>query len=120
MIARIAASMKAGGPAPSVQLSFGRYRFDPSIRSVGFDGRRIQLQPKEFELALLLFRKAGTTLSREAIFRAIWQRDDLQGASRTVDVHIANVRRKLMLREGGGARLSCVYGLGYILLMADE
>lgn len=120
MVARIAAFMKAADSAPSMQLSFGRYRFEPSACSVSFDGRCVRLRPKEFELALLLFRKAGTTLSRDEISQAVWRRGELQVSTRTVDMHIANVRRKLMLRPGGAARLSCVYGLGYVLLLEDQ
>lgn len=120
MIARVAAFMKTADSAPSVQLSFGRYRFEPSASSVSFDGTYVQLRPKEFELALLLFRNAGTTMSRDEISQAVWRRGELQVSTRTVDMHIANLRRKLMLRPGGAARLSCVYGLGYVLLLEDQ
>lgn len=120
MVARVTACMKAAETRSSAKLSFGRYHFEPQDCSVRFDDHHVLLKPKEFRLALLLFRSAGRTLSRESIFRVVWRGSERELAGRTIDVHIANIRRKLMLNQGDAARLSSVYGAGYLLRFEDR
>lgn len=120
MVARVTACLKAAEARASAKLFFGRYHFDPQDYSVSFDDHHVLLKPKEFGLALLLFRNAGKTLSRESIFRTVWRNSERQVAGRTIDVHIANIRRKLMLNVGDAARLSSVYGTGYLLRLEDR
>lgn len=77
-------------------------------------GHPVQLTAKEYALARLLIDNAGQALSRDAIMNAVWGRGDLPG-SRTLDAHIAQVRKRLSLRPEDGWRLSSVYGFGYRL-----
>lgn len=72
------------------------------------------LTAKEFDLALLLFRAIGSPVSREAIYAKIWHTEP-SVQSRTLDVHVTQIRRKLNLRPEAGFRLSTVYGFGYRL-----
>jgi DNA-binding response OmpR family regulator len=121
LIVRITASMKATGVlAKAERLTFGRYRFDPPSRMVTFDGCRVRLKPLEFDLALFLFRNAGVAKSREAIFDAVWSRREHEVDTRTIDVHIANIRKKLKLNLENGSKLSSVYGLGYLLFLSGD
>ncbi|QNK71334.1 winged-helix domain-containing protein [Variovorax sp. PAMC26660] len=122
MVVRVSASIKAAESLViSEPLVFGRYLFDPRGNTVTFDDGRVRLKPREFDLALFLFRNAGVKQSRDAIFDAVWSRnrhDDV--GTRTIDVHIANIRRKLRLKPESGERLSSVYGHGYLLSLDDE
>jgi len=77
------------------------------------------LTAKEFELALLLFRSIGTPVSRDAIYAKIWKAEPSM-QSRTLDAHIAQIRRKLELRPANGFQLSTIYGYGYRLERLEE
>ena len=58
------------------------------------DGQEIVLPTKEFDLLLVLARRAGIVLTREMLLAKVWG-DDFQGESRTVDKHIASLRTKI-------------------------
>lgn len=93
---------------------FDDIQFDARISQVTVRGHPVLLTATEFALALLLMRNIGQALSRDAIMMAVWGRRDEPG-SRTLDAHIAQVRKRLMLRPEQGWRLSSVYGFGYRL-----
>lgn len=95
-------------------LEFGSYRFD-LIQGIAFiRGQRIDLQPKEFDIALLLFSHVGQVLSREKIMNEVWGRM-LVSTSRTLDTHMSRVRTKLQLNPDNHVRLVTVYTIGYRL-----
>ncbi len=78
------------------------------------DYMRVELTPKEFELAVTLFRNVGRLLSRGHLQETVWGRSgDL--ATRTVDTHVSQVRKKLDLRPESGYRVVPVYNYGYRL-----
>lgn len=94
--------------------TYGAYRFDLATRSLLLHGAKPHLTPKEFTLALLLFRNLNRAVSRSYILETVWGIDP--GLStRTLDIHISKIRAKLSLRPEGGFRLSPVYGFGYRL-----
>lgn len=94
--------------------AFGSFRFDLARRNLLVDGTPLHLTPKEFTLALLLFRNLNRAVSRSYILETVWGVDP--GLStRTLDIHISKIRSKLALRPEGGYRLSPVYGFGYKL-----
>jgi len=94
--------------------AFGDYRFDLPTRSLTVNDATPHLTPKEFTLALLLFRNLNRPVSRSYILETVWGIDP--GLStRTLDIHISKIRTKLRLRPEGGYRLSPVYGFGYRL-----
>ena len=86
---------------------------------MSFNGERVRLKPREFDLALFLFQHAGIAQSRDAIFKAVWPGSTRQIGDRTIDVHIARIRRKLKLNIDleNGTQLSTLYGLGYLLML---
>ena len=94
--------------------SFGVYVFDSLQRTLTIDDTRVALTSKEFALALLLFRNMNRPLSREYIFQSVWDQSP-EATSRTLDVHMAQLRNRLDLRPENNFRLSSVYGFGYRL-----
>lgn len=103
--------------APPAPLVCGPYRFDLAASQLQRHGSALALTPREFDLALLLFRNLGRPLSRATIEETVWQRDSQADdiPSRTIDTHISRVRSKLRLQREHGFKLSTVYGYGYCL-----
>ncbi|HEY6870454.1 MAG TPA: response regulator transcription factor [Novosphingobium sp.] len=94
--------------------SYGTFEFELTSKTLRHTGQVIHLTPKEFNLALLLFRNVNRAVSRAYIFETIWGMDpDL--STRTLDIHISKIRSKLNLRPEAGHRLTPVYGYGYRL-----
>lgn len=90
------------------------YEFEPFSNTVTFNGNSVVLTGREFALALLLFRNAGRSVSRQSIFEVVWRRVD-GGSNRTLDTHIYRVRHSLKLNPENGISLKPVYGYGYRL-----
>jgi len=86
-------------------------KLNPSTRTVVADGEPVTLTYKEFELLHTLMKNAGAVISRESFVREIWG-EEYFGDSRTVDIHIKNLRAKL---KAGGGRIVSVRGVGYVL-----
>jgi DNA-binding response OmpR family regulator len=95
-------------------IEAGPYRIDPQKRSCSLHNVAIELTPREFDLALLMFQYLGRILSREQIGGVVWGQPP-SGISRTIDTHMSKVRAKLQLRPENGIRLIPVYGHGYRL-----
>ncbi len=86
----------------------GSVRLDPTSREVQVHGADVELTRKEFDLLAYLVARPGRVLSRTQLLEAVWgYPDDVD--SRTVDVHIAQLRRKL----GDSCPLKTVRGVGY-------
>lgn len=83
---------------------------DTASRTVKKDGGQVSLTKKEYELLLLFARNPGIALYRETIYERIWG-GDYMGDSRTVDLHVQRLRRKIGLEE----KLVTVYKVGYRL-----
>lgn len=103
----------AASGVPRVE-QFDDMQFDVGSGQVILRGHHVLLTAKEFALALLLMRNVGQALSRDHIMGSVWGRRESPG-SRTLDAHIAQIRKRLMLRPEQGWRLSSVYGFGYRL-----
>ena len=74
------------------------------------NGQEIMLTPKEYELLLFLVRNKNSALYRETLFERVWM-EDFTGDSRTLDLHIQRLRKKLNWKD----RIKTVYKIGYIL-----
>ncbi len=85
----------------------GPLRIDLRAHRVLLGGEEIQLTGKEFDLLTLLARNAGAVVSREQILRDVWQ-TTWYGSSKTIDVHVAALRRKL----GDPGLVETVRGIG--------
>ena len=86
---------------------------DRRTRQVEVDERHVQLTPKEYDLLSFLADDAGAVRTRDAILRAVWD-ENWWGSSKTLDVHVASLRRKL----GDPDLIETVRGVGYRL--ADD
>ncbi|MEA1012705.1 response regulator transcription factor [Bacillus cereus] len=89
-------------------ISFGNLEIYIEEMLVKKDGNSIDLTLKEFELLCLLIQNKGIALSRERILEKIWGYDYL-GETRTVDMHIQRIRKKLDLDE----KIRTVHKVGY-------
>ena len=117
-MARIAAVQRRFMPA-SVKSSSGElvegYYFNRVDRTVQVDNQVINLTEKEFELSRLMFANLERPISRNRIMKEVWGREE-DALSRTLDVHISWVRRKLGIgAQGTRLRLNVVHGYGYRL-----
>lgn len=94
--------------ADSTYFEFDGIRIEFDNRRVYKDGGEIQLKPREFDLLEVLVNNRNLALSREKLLRLVWE-FDYEGDTRTVDVHIQRLRRKL----GIAGRIQTVYKTGY-------
>ena len=82
---------------------------DPISREARLASRTLDLRAQEFDLLLTLTESPGRVFSREQLLQQAWG-FDYYGQTRTVDVHIAHLRKKL---EGGNVKIETVTGVGY-------
>lgn len=117
LLARTQSLLRRAYPDPAAggeHVKLADYVIDCAARTVAHRARPLRLTPKEFDLAVLLFRNEGRIVSRDHIVAAVWGRE-LSQLSRTIDTHISRVRSKLALHPEHGLRLQPVYTLGYRL-----
>ena len=81
-------------------------------RSVEVDDKEIELSLKEFDLFYLLAANRGIVFSRDTLLEKIWGYD-YSGETRTVDVHIRNLRKKIEKDDNNPAYIKTVRGVGY-------
>jgi DNA-binding response OmpR family regulator len=96
----------------SNQFDFERLTFDGDRKKLTVEGREVELTRKEFEILMMLFKNYDRFVSRDEILSRIWG-DDVIVTERTIDVHIARLRKKLSPygkhlygRKGYGYRLN--------------
>jgi two-component system phosphate regulon response regulator PhoB len=95
LIARVKAILRRTRPVDRPPLlRSGPFRFDLPRLEARRDGRMLDLTPREFRLLEILITHAGRTHSRKELLQLAWE-PDARPSARTVDVHIANLRRKL-------------------------
>ena len=109
LIARIRAVTRRhqGGP-PTGTVGLGPLVVDTRSRRVTLDGDEVVLTPKEFDLLALLARDPGAVVPRTKVLEEVWQTTWF-GSSKTVDVHVAALRRKL----GDASWIETVRGVGF-------
>lgn len=115
LLARIDAVMRRLSPARTGgTIEIGPYVADLAAREVRIGGVRADLTEKEFELAAFLFARPDSLVSKGHVAQSVWGHNE-SVVSRTVDVHVSKLRRKLGLGPERGLRLATVYGFGYRL-----
>lgn len=119
MTARVEALLRRVNPlATQNKYSWGNYIFIPESQCVTFNGKKITLKNKEYELALFLFQNLGHKLSRQLLQQRLWAEPSTDVITRTLDTHISAVRNKLSLQPENGYQLVSLYGYGYRLDLA--
>jgi DNA-binding response OmpR family regulator len=101
-------------PRPAETIEIGPFAVDLGAREVRVDGVKAGLTDKEFELAAFLFARVDSLVSKGHLAQSVWGHGD-SVVSRTVDVHVSKLRRKLGLGPERGLRLATIYGFGYRL-----
>jgi DNA-binding response OmpR family regulator len=111
LVARVKAVLRRadGGAAPEV-VQAGAVTVDMGRREVLIDDTPVEFTTKEFDLLRFLAERPGLALSRQQILDGVWGYDWF-GDARTVDVHIAQVRKKV----GDRVVITTVRGVGYRL-----
>ena len=115
LVARVRAVLRRsderGGTAPLLRV--GELTLDRRSREVSAAGSAIPLRTKEFDLLAALMEHAGEALTREQLLSRVWGYD-FYGETRTVDVHIQQLRRKI---EASGVHIDTLRGVGYKLML---
>jgi two-component system alkaline phosphatase synthesis response regulator PhoP len=114
LLARIEARMRprSGSEAPPSRVRFGNVECDLETDEVRVDGREIELSGKELRLLRYLVEHQGATISRDELLREVWGYTAMP-LTRTVDVHVAWLRRKLEPNPRHPRFILTVHGLGY-------
>jgi two-component system response regulator RegX3 len=112
LIARIRAVTRRTSARGATQepLRVGGLEIDERARRASLDGRELELTPKEFDLVAALARDPGAAVSRRRLLEDVWE-TTWYGTSKTIDVHVAALRRKL----GDPGWIETVRGVGFRL-----
>jgi len=112
---RRAQSSRGGADAEGQQVHrFGSVEVDPATRTVRRGPQTVELAPKEFDLLLCLLRARGSVVSRLRLLREVWGYSSAV-VTRTVDTHIAELRRKLEENPSSPRHIITVRKSGYRL-----
>lgn len=114
LLARIEAVLRRNNKTNS-KIHFKNIEIDKSSHIIKKNGLLVDLTKKEYDLLLLLLQNKNVALYREIIYERVWG-DDFMGDTRTVDLHIQRLRKKLDLEE----EIQTVYKVGYRFEVKDE
>jgi two-component system, OmpR family, alkaline phosphatase synthesis response regulator PhoP len=103
---------RSGATAESAPIRFGAINVDPASRTVTRSGQPCALSPKAYTLLLALVRRDGAVASRAELLREVWGYEE-EVLSRTVDSHIAELRRKLEDDPATPRHIVTVWTIGY-------
>jgi DNA-binding response OmpR family regulator len=118
LVARVRAVLRraTGATGGGRVLQVGDVRVDPSRHEVLVGERPVHLRAKEFELLEAFMRQPGIVMSRDKLLEQVWG-FAFPGETRTVDVHVKQLRDKL---DPTTARIETVWGVGYKLVGPEE
>ena len=122
VVARIRAVLRRANAPESTEdgpIEIGGLRLDPSRREALLAGEALELSRKEFDLLHLLMRNAGSVVSRERLIDEVWD-PNWFGSTKTLDVHVSGIRRKLSDDPSRPRYLHTVRGVGFRFSGADE
>jgi two-component system alkaline phosphatase synthesis response regulator PhoP len=111
LVARVNAAMRrllmSVDSGQHQSINFAHVRLDPASRRVWLEDQPLELTAIEFDLLWTLMAQAGQALGREQLLEKVWG-NTYYGDTRTVDVHIGHIRKKL-----GNRFITTVWGVGY-------
>ncbi|RLC21274.1 MAG: DNA-binding response regulator [Deltaproteobacteria bacterium] len=119
LLARITAVLRRAKRTGSVKeklnhgpFTFGNFEVNSKTFKLSKSGRTIDLSERELKLILLFYAHPGEVLSRDNILNAVWGIDYL-GTTRTLDQHIAQLRKKIEPNPSNPCFITTVHGVGY-------
>ncbi len=121
LLVRVRALLRRGGRESSgaedgpARFAFGNICVDTEARTVENAGTPVQLTPKEFDLLQALLRRGGAVASRAELLEEVWKYANPNIKTRTVDIHVGELRRKLEADPSNPKHLLTVRKAGYRL-----
>lgn len=116
LLARVRANLRRHGMSPLEQdsevLTGGPVVLDVGRHEVTVDGTQVELRPREFELLASFLRNKGLLMTRDRLIDEVWGMDYF-GDTKTLDVHIKRVRKKIEPEPKTPRYLVTIRGLGY-------
>ena len=110
--ARLRAHLRRREVAGGADLRAGPVRLDQRSRRAWVGDVEVVLRPKEYELLAVLVSAAGEAVRRERLMDEVWD-ENWSGSTKTLDVHVGNVRRKLADAGDSWERIATLRGFGY-------
>ncbi len=111
-LARLRAQLRRTDSNTASSIEVGDVIVDPASRRAWHGGVEMELRAKEFDLLVLLTSEAGRAIARDRIMTEVWD-EHWFGSTKTLDVHLASLRRKLGEEPGQQSRISTLRGIGY-------
>jgi len=109
LIARVEAVLRRYNKTKTT-IKIENIEINPVSRVVKNEKEKIELTPKEFDLLILLVQNKNAVLYRETIFEKVWG-EEAEFETRTLDLHIQRLRKKLKWRD----KIKTIYRIGYML-----
>jgi DNA-binding response OmpR family regulator len=123
LVARVRAVLRraaeAGERRAEGVTEIGDLVVDPGRRSASFRGEELELSRKEFDLLRLLVESAGSVVTRERLLEEVWNTNWF-GSTKTLDVHVSGLRKKLGDDPTEPRYIHTVRGVGFRFASADE
>jgi DNA-binding response OmpR family regulator len=123
LVARVRAVLRrvaeAGERRAEGATEIGDVRIDRGRRSVSFRGEELELSRKEFDLLRLLIENAGSVVTRERLIDEVWDTNWF-GSTKTLDVHVSGLRKKLNDDPGSPRYIHTVRGVGFRFSAPEE
>ena len=101
------------------QIDIGSLHLDRAKRAVALDGEELDLTRKEYELLELLMSQAGSVITRERLIDEVWDVNWF-GSTKTLDVHVSGLRRKLSDSSSAPRFIHTVRGVGFRFAGPEE
>src|SRR5258708_11819159 len=121
LVARAKALLRRAKIEPDLPklIRAGKLEVDLERHEIRHGKSKVQLRPKEFDLLALFARHPGRVFQRSELLDLVWGYD-FPGYTRTVDVHVQQVREKLAAAEITDPSIQTVWGVGYRLELAER
>jgi DNA-binding response OmpR family regulator len=111
---RQAEALRGTGSRRAAPLVVGDLEVDVAARTVRVGGCTVDLRPREFDLLERLARQPGEVVRREVLMHDVWD-EHWWGSTKTLDVHVASLRRRLGEAPGSPSRIATIRSVGYRL-----
>jgi DNA-binding response OmpR family regulator len=109
---------RAGKNTGDQEVRLGELRFDGQHLRAECRGRAVEITRREMDIVVYLHRRAGRIVSRKELLTEVWQYADAGIETRTVDIHLLKLRKKIAALAGDAPFIATVRGEGYRLDLA--